>query len=649
MCRVKKIFKCKNLFLVTFLAIAGFFSAGAFVINKQVNETPVVEKADAAISKTVTRVYIEDQVTTTPVLAIESISFASGYGHDQWRSFLTSYLGARSTYTTTSGTSMPSKKGWSYMSNTEQEKYLLCPTGSKNFTMVFPEWVTAFSYKAVGNNWWNWFDVNGSAVGVHSGWGIGKKINSYIYNDSGWKMNANLDNTAQTNTWGDITITANAILSGTTTQLASKSITMSKYYKISSETYNLFGYIFGGWYTTNALTIEHTALLTANATVYAKQTLNKEAYISGTMNNWATSDDNYLLAPGSDSQYTITINLNRGDEFKIVYQGTNWYGWSQVDGDSVPSIRASIIEGSNPDSMGARIKVDHTGSYTIYFKTTEVSNKIWIERSYDDEIYLTGSMNDWNRYNPSYKLSRTETVDPIEYVIILDLEKDAEFKIVFEGYVWDGWSKVDGSSKTITDGAIVQGSDPDGTGNRIKAAKAGKYEIYYKSNWEYNKIWIQYDSETEAILYAEDFLTTITCTGQGSISFNINDWNKVGAATTSMEYKYEQLTVGAKGKLALATPSIRGNEIEQCAARYDAILSKYGYGTGSGQYHDFMGRTPSRSSSAIRSFSPFSMINGEDGGDNATTIIIIIASSISLLSITALSVLLVKKRKAKQE
>ena len=55
-----------------------------------------------------------------------------------------------------------------------------------------------------------------------------------------------------------------------------------------------------------------------------------------------------------------------------------------------------------------------------------------------------------------------------------------------------------------------------------------------------------------------------------------------------------------------------------------------------------------KGSFAIKGFTPFSLVDGESG-DNTTTIIIIIASSISLLSITALSVLLVKKRKAKQD
>ena len=315
------------------------------------------------------------------------------------------------------------------MSNSEQEKYLLCPSGSKNFTMVFPEWVTALSYKAVGNNWWNWFDVNGSAVGLHSGWGIGKKVNSYIYNDSGWKMNANLDNTAQTNTWGDITVTARAIKYGTTTELANKSITMSKYYKISGESYDMFGYTFGGWYTTNALTTVHNTLLTANATVYAKETVKTEAYVSGTMNDWNASDPNYLMEPGENSQYRISKAFTANTEFKIVYQGSNWYGWSQVDQ----------------------------------------------------------------------------------------------------------------TSKVVTNGSIIQGTDPDTTGYRIKVAVAGTYEIYLKTTEGTNKLWIQQDSTSEATSYATAFLAAITCTSD-STTFNINSWNQV-SGTSSMEYKYNDLTI----------------------------------------------------------------------------------------------------------
>ena len=492
--------------LISGLVLATTLALGVGAALKSNLDRKPVEEAAAAISKTVTKVYVEDQVNaSTTVLAIESISFDSGYDHTAWRAFLTSYLGARSSYNTTTGTSMPSSKGWSYMSNSEQEKYLLCPTGSKNYTMIFPEWVTAFSYKAVGNNWWNWFDVNGSAVGLHSGWGIGKKVNSYIYNDSGWKMNANLVDTAQSNTWGDITITARAIKAGTTTELASKSITMSKYYKISGQSYDLFGYTFGGWYTTNALTSEHNTLLTANTTIYAKETQKKEAYLACASNGWKANDDNYLLVPGSDSQYTITISLPADDEFKVVYNGT-WYGW--------------------------------------------------------------------------------DNVDP--------------------------------ASKLVTSGTLTD------NGGNILLRTATTLEIYFKTTASSNRIWIQQDSQSEAEVYATAFLAAITCT-QTSTTFNINVWNEV-SGTASMEYKFNDLTEGAKGKLSTAVASESGNVIQQCAARYDRILGKYGYGTAEGQYHDFMNRKPAPLNRGMVLLA--SITNGSSG--NAVAII-----AISIVSVAA--------------
>ena len=492
--------KGSKLFLTT--ALTALLGVGVFAGIKA-SEPSVKVEAATTISKTVTRVYIEDQVNSnTTLLAIESISFSSGYGHTQWRTFLTSYLGARSSYTTTAGSTQPSSKGWSYMSNSEQEKYLLCPSGSKNFTMVFPEWVTALSYKAVGNNFYNWFDVSGSAVGLHSGWGIGKKVNSYIYNSGGWTMNANLDNTAQTNTWGDVTITA--IAACNSTEIERKSITMSKYYLLSSQSYgDIWGYTSAGeWYTNIACTSSHTSLITANATAYSKKTMNKVAYIKGTMNNWSASDD-YLMSVHENHQYRALITFAANDEFKVNYTGSgdNWYGWSQVDG----------------------------------------------------------------------------------------------------------------SSNVVTNGSIIQGSDPDSTGYRIKVKTAGTYEIYLKVDDASNKIWIQQDSATEAATYAATFLATITCT-DSSVSFNINAWNNV-SGTNSMEYKYNQLTQGAKNLLTSASANKDGTAVEQCVARYDRILSKYGYGTGSGQYHDFMGRTPA-SSSVVR-IGIISKVN-----NNTSTIII---------------------------
>lgn len=80
-------------------------------------------------------------------------------------------------------------------------------------------------------------------------------------------------------------------------------------------------------------------------------------------------------------------------------------------------------------------------------------------------------------------------------------------------------------------------------------------------------------------------------------------------------------------------------------AKYDYVLGKYGYGEGEDQLHDFLNRKPA-TSSAIRNFTPFDLLNNGDD-NNITTVIVIVTSAVALLSITALSVLMVKKRKRK--
>ena len=80
--------------------------------------------------------------------------------------------------------------------------------------------------------------------------------------------------------------------------------------------------------------------------------------------------------------------------------------------------------------------------------------------------------------------------------------------------------------------------------------------------------------------------------------------------------------------------------------RYDYILNKYGVGTTLPKHPNFMNRSiPSKM--LINSSSIFSLISGEEA--DLSAIIIIFASSIALLSVTALSVLVVKKRKHQEQ
>ena len=90
-----------------------------------------------------------------------------------------------------------------------------------------------------------------------------------------------------------------------------------------------------------------------------------------------------------------------------------------------------------------------------------------------------------------------------------------------------------------------------------------------------------------------------------------------------MEYKFKQLTTGAQHLLTNATANQSGSNVEQCVARYDRILGKYGYGEGSGQYHDFMSRTPS-SLSAPR----ISILGDNPINDNNKTVLLIVIASL---------------------
>ena len=102
---------------------------------------------------------------------------------------------------------------------------------------------------------------------------------------------------------------------------------------------------------------------------------------------------------------------------------------------------------------------------------------------------------------------------------------------------------------------------------------------------------------------------------------------------------YTKLSNDTKNILKGTTAS-SDTDVLAMRAKYDRIVAKY-KNSGAG-INDYMTRNPSL---AINNFKPFELISGEDGVD-ASVIIIIVASSISILSITALSVLMVKKKKS---
>lgn len=114
------------------------------------------------------------------------------------------------------------------------------------------------------------------------------------------------------------------------------------------------------------------------------------------------------------------------------------------------------------------------------------------ERSVSD-FYLVGSMNGWN-VNEDYKLTLNTGSGTTEYMITLDLEANAEFKVT------------NGNKSTWY---------PGGSDNNYTISEAGNYNVYFRPNYDGEESW-HYNC-----LYAEKnvittYAITVTTDGNGT-------------------------------------------------------------------------------------------------------------------------------------
>lgn len=146
----------------------------------------------------------------------------------------------------------------------------------------------------------------------------------------------------------------------------------------------------------------------------------------------------------------------------------------------------------------------------------------------------------------------------------------------------------------------------------------------------------------ERIIYFSSFFNNelgATCDFDGNTNYS-----SLKASWTKVNNQYP-IDDDSKNIFKLVDKNENGNELEQAAAKYDYIVEKYG--SDSSNINNFANRNVViRPASFLNVRTIFSFDNGEA---SFATIVIIIASSISLLSITALSALVIKKRKTKEQ
>lgn len=99
--------------------------------------------------------------------------------------------------------------------------------------------------------------------------------------------------------------------------------------------------------------------------------------------------------------------------------------------------------------------------------------------------------------------------------------------------------------------------------------------------WEYVKITWATEASSNADAFADTFLEEQLCDG-GLTAPDVDTWN------TLADLYGESLADEEKALFAKAVSNEEGTKVEQCVARYDYIVGKYG----SDVYQDFMGRSP---------------------------------------------------------
>ena len=356
---------------------------------------------------------------------------------------------------------------------------------------------------------------------------------------------------------------------------------------------------------------------------------------SGSFGNWSLSSAKPMTADPSGNNTAILENGTTGIS---VTANSVLQVWNHSSVSSLTKY-SMTLGGSYTFARddGDNITITATGNYNFYFKIDEGTNYLYIvdvgEIANAGTLYLTSPQGTIGSITITTTNTKSEhQFNGVALSNVTGVVKESSTLKFGDGYVYSipifnlrgndssspctvvvlSWSAPSSGSVTLNDV-----DDLGGSAQHYYIDRSGTTGTASESKYIGLKVALDIDAAIQATP------NTSVC--------------EVDADTASaLCERYDNVTV-AQGSSTLAVSTIHtwakvkgdsGDDIPMSSIRIEL-----GNRSGDPKY-----------SSAIRSFNPFSLI-GDDSGDNATTIIIIIAASVSLLSITALSILLVKKRK----
>lgn len=679
--RTKK-FKWGNPLFVAFLAVAGIFGISSVLINKQAEETPVVEKAEATDwDGTMTLIRVEDSWNVRTLKLCNSYTFLnSDYNFTLLQAFVRNYY--ENEY-----------NDWNYQTDQKRYKFdngnvilLSAGTTSTGYSDFYlPSWLTQCEIQLIniGNTFkcgWlnnlllypkrNWTDWNtgggyvGSAVGCTATY---QDWNNDENQCKGYRDSSSNPGHVVTITKKCLTSSSQISSSTSTVYLYSKNnITspsnISNYFKMNSSWYK--GTTFSGATDTytipslvfvddlNDLTIDLVAKYVGGKYIFftdnKSRSINNVIYEGPSVSN---------TGPGGDEMHFFYVNRDSNwvyyalvpeDTTKLIFTNGEWGGYNQtID-----------ITGFTLNNCNGWVCTDTTGDNKYYVKewiiTSDVTplyagETLYIYRTdaADDSDYAVYFFNQCGEDVVSAWSSKAEEIEDAGKALNIYSGNNGFYKVTVpsDQPIWSRmivvrYKKAKDPSTDKWGG--VDSQTPDLTPNGTKCFGFIDAEAVDRNN-NYN------DTNINANIFGYHLITKTSSSANVCAADGSTNLSNLETAWSSLKSEYDSYNLSIQGAIYDSPASETGTSLEQAMARYDYIVFYKKYTLPGGTVLDFVGRDDSgnRTPYAANNFTPFNIFGGSE--ENVSMIIIIVASSVALLSVTALSILVIKKRKTKED